>query len=337
MYHNHKSIWKTGVPMMRILPWCIGRYHIVLRFLGSFANSTYNSSSYLLQSFGQRKRKMTIAASWIRKVNNCEELIFISDSRLCGGQRWDECPKLTTLPGENYAMAFAGDTGYAYPLMMQVRQAMRGYRRIESRAMDISDINGHVLKHINHLMESLHDVADPNEVPDTEFLFGGYSWVEKGFKIWKYHYNKHHKRFIKSTHKDRIFPNVTGDLVVIGDQRWNFLAELRKHFKDKYALNPKEPEQIPLGMEPFEVLCHMLERATIIDTIGGAPQMIKIYQYMNSCPVGVYWPVKDGIDDFTNRTILGRKLFDYEDTDYWFIDPKTMRTSACQKKKDSAE
>lgn len=56
---------------------------------------------------------MTIAASWIRKVNNCEELVFISDSRLCGGQRWDECPKITTLPGNNYAMAFAGDADYA--------------------------------------------------------------------------------------------------------------------------------------------------------------------------------------------------------------------------------
>ena len=30
---------------------------------------------------------MTIAASWVRKIHNCEELIFISDSRLCGGHR----------------------------------------------------------------------------------------------------------------------------------------------------------------------------------------------------------------------------------------------------------
>lgn len=280
---------------------------------------------------------MTIAASWIRKVNNCEELVFISDSRLCGGQRWDECPKITTLPGNNYAMAFAGDADYAYPLMMQIRQAMHGYRRIESRAMNISDINGHVLNHINHLMDSIYDMADPDYVPDTEFLFGGYSWVEKCFKIWKYHYSRYYKRFIKNTHKNRIFPNVIGDLVVIGDQREKFLAELRKYFKDKYALDPKSSPQIPLEMEPFEVLCRMLERAEKSNTIGGAPQMIKIYQYMNGCPVGVYWPNKDETNDFANRTILGRKLFDYEDTDYWFIDTKTLRTNACQKKKDSVE
>ena len=47
---------------------------------------------------------MTIAASWVRKIHNCEELIFISDSRLCGGHRWDECPKLTTLPGNTCAL-----------------------------------------------------------------------------------------------------------------------------------------------------------------------------------------------------------------------------------------
>ena len=105
---------------------------------------------------------MTIAASWVRKVNNCEEMIFISDSRLCGGHRWDECPKLTTLPGSNCVLAFAGDTDYAYPMMMQIRQALSGYRRIETRAMDVTDMNGHVLNHVNHLMSAVYDLADPN-------------------------------------------------------------------------------------------------------------------------------------------------------------------------------
>lgn len=35
---------------------------------------------------------MTVAASWVRRVNNCEELIFISDSRICDGNHGDECP-----------------------------------------------------------------------------------------------------------------------------------------------------------------------------------------------------------------------------------------------------
>lgn len=127
--------------------------------------------------------QVTIAAAWVRKVHNFEELIFISDSRLCGGHRWYECPKLTTLPGNNYVLAFAGDTGYAYPMMIQIRQAMSGYRRIETRAMDIVDINGHIINHANHLMNSVYDLADPNYLPDNEFILGGYSWVDKEFKI----------------------------------------------------------------------------------------------------------------------------------------------------------
>jgi len=84
-----------------------------------------------------------------------------------------------------------------------------------------------------------------------------------------------------------------------------------------------------LDMEPFEALCNMLRKVNKRDTIGGAPQMIKTYQYMNCRPVGVYWPEK--IDDFSNRTILGRRMFDFEDTKYWFIDPVTLRTNSCHK------
>ena len=270
---------------------------------------------------------MTIAAAWVRKVNSCEELVFISDSRLCGGQRWDECPKLATLPGGNCALAFAGDTDYAYPMMMQIRQAMSGYRRIESRAMEISDINGHVLKHVNHLMDSVYDMADPDYVPDTEFIFGGYSWVDKEFKLWTYSYRTHFGKFVKRGKKGRILSSINSNIMVIGDQRERFKQELRDIIWNKYGREIKPEDQICLDLEPFEALCNLLQKAENYETIGGAPQMVKVYQYLNSCPVGVYWPHKT--NDYSNRTILGRRLFDYEDTDYWFIDPQTLHTNAC--------
>lgn len=272
---------------------------------------------------------MTIAASWVRKVHNCEELIFISDSRLCGGSRWDECPKLTTLPGNNCVLAFAGDTDYAYPMMMQIKQAMSGYRRIDTRSMDITDINGHVLKHANHLLKSVYDLADPDYVPDIEFIFGGYSWVEKKFRIWRYHYEKGSQALVKDGKTHKILSNIEGLFVAIGDQREAFKKELRQLLNEKYGAKISETNGLSLDMEPFEALCRMLKRVSKADTIGGAPQMIKAYQYMNSCPVGVYWPQKN--DVFSNRTILGRKMFDYEDTAYWFIDPETMYTNPCVK------
>lgn len=272
---------------------------------------------------------MTIAASWIRKVHNCEELVFIADSRLCGGRRWDECPKLTTLPGNTCVFAFSGDTDNAYTLMLQIKQAMTSYRRIETRAMDITDINGHVLKHANHLINSIYDATETDEIPDNEFIFGGYSWVEKRFKIWRYYYNKHDGSFTQDGKEHRILHNIRGHFVAIGDKREEFKKELRILLKNKYGSDVEKQKGLALDMEPFETLCKMLHDADKCSTIGGAPQIIKSYQYMNSCPLGVYWPEK--IDVFSNRTLLGRKLFNYEDTDYWFINPATLRTSPCHK------
>lgn len=82
-------------------------------------------------------------------------------------------------------------------------------------------------------------------------------------------------------------------------------------------------------MEPFEALCKMLQNVTPADSIGGAPQMIKIYQYQNYAPVGVYWPEMIPNMPKKNRTLLGRKMLDFEDTDLWFIDPKTCITHHC--------
>lgn len=272
---------------------------------------------------------MTVSAAWIRKVHNCEEMVFISDSRLCGGHRWDECPKLTTLPGDNSALAFAGDTEYAYPMMMQIRQAMSGYTRIETRAMDITDINGNVMKHANHLLKSVYDIADPNYIPDIEFIFGGYSWVEKKFKLWRYYYDKHDKCLAKDGKDHRIISEINGNFTAIGDQKEAFKKELRRLLEKKYGSIIGKSKELALDMEPFEALCNMLRKVNKRDTIGGAPQMIKAYQYMNCRPVGVYWPEK--IDDFSNRTILGRRMYDFEDTKYWFIDPVTLRTNSCHK------
>lgn len=272
---------------------------------------------------------MTIAVSWIRKVKNCEELVFISDSRLCGGHRWDECPKLTALPGGTCVLAFAGDTDYAYPMMMQIKQAMTGYDRIETRAMDVTDINGAVLKHANHLVNSIYDSVDPEGIFYNEFLFGGYSWTEKRFRIWRYYYFKHNKAFCKDGKSHRIIASVEGDIQVIGDMREEFKAQLRSMLKEKYGTNIEKKEGIALDMEPFETLCKMLKNVDKKATIGGAPQMIKSYQYMNCRPVGVYWPEKK--DDFSNRTLLGRRMFDFEDTQFWFIDPTSLQTNARRK------
>jgi hypothetical protein len=45
-------------------------------------------------------------------------------------------------------------------------------------------------------------------------------------------------------------------------------------------------KKMPFDMEPFEVLRDML-RSNQYSSIGGAPQLVKIYEHMNATPFGV--------------------------------------------------
>lgn len=273
---------------------------------------------------------MTVAIGWIRRVKNCEELIFASDSRLCGGHRWDECPKIMTMQREDCMLCFAGNTDYSYPMMMQINYSINEFNHIKSRAMDIVDLNGYVLNHINHLSQSVYSMADPHEQSENEFIFGGYSWVNKEFRMWRYYYVNSRHCFIKDGKKHRIIANIPGNIFVIGDQKENLKQELRNILKARYGNQCENYGKLGLDMEPFEALVNLLKRADPTDTIGGAPQMVKTYQYMNSRPVGIYWPNKTS-NIFENRTLLGRRMFDFEDSEYWFMDPETHYSCPCHK------
>ncbi len=268
---------------------------------------------------------MTIAIGWIRQVNSCQELIIASDSRLCGGHRWDQCPKILTMPRSDCAICFAGSTVYAYPMMMQVYFAAGEYSKLADRAMDIVEFNGYVLKNINHLYRAIYDSANPKDIFENEFIFGGYSWVEKQFKLWRYHYDKHDKRFSKFSSSGLFHGKKFGEIVFAGDKKREFVNELYMILSAKYGKALDENNGKGYDMEPLEALISLLRKSDKDDTIGGAPQIVKIYQHMNCRPVGVYWPFKKE-DQRQNRTLLGRKLFEFEHTDYWFMNPETLRT-----------
>lgn len=68
-------------------------------------------------------------------------------------------------------------------------------------------------------------------------------------------------------------------------------------------------------LEPLQLLAEQLQRPDPNATIGGPPQLIRIAQHMNTRPLCVRWKGED--------TLFGRPLFEYENTDYWMIDPFT--------------
>jgi hypothetical protein len=70
-------------------------------------------------------------------------------------------------------------------------------------------------------------------------------------------------------------------------------------------------------MEPLDILIGMLRVPEHSATIGGAPQLIKVYQYMKAVSFPIYWPNKE-----SGRFYLqGRPCIGYENLDTKIVDP----------------
>lgn len=179
-----------------------------------------------------------------------------------------------------------------------------------------------LLSQINALHNEVYFKADENDIAENEFIVGGYSWMQKEFKIWRYRYSRFERKFEKQEF-DTSFENRFGKIVFAGDQKQSLIKELLRILKKKYGNDYEKYSGQKFDMEPFEALVALLRKATAQDTIGGAPQMVKIYSHMNCRPIGVYWPEEVEGEPDMNRTLLGRKLFDTEKCDYSFINPDT--------------
>ena len=260
---------------------------------------------------------MTITLAWIRKVDTVEELVIASDSRLAFGCRWDCCPKIVALPRNDSVICFAGDTMYAYPVMLQAVAAVSQHPKLRSRGMDLHDLKGHLLRVLNSMTSLVHDLpvgVDTN--PDTTFLFGGWSWKEDAFKVWLLHFDPTIKRF---TFRPTSHWNGSNE-----HKLFAFTGDYEKEYKDRLINLLRKKGKLESGgfdMEPLEVLRDML-RMDAFDSIGGAPQVMKIYKYSNCMPYAVFWPNRD-----TNEVnLLGRPLLHYEQSEYLVLDLDTLQT-----------
>ena len=94
------------------------------------------------------------------------------------------------------------------------------------------------------------------------------------------------------------------------------LAALIKKKDDRYSLEK-------LDFEPFEVVRDMLRSTSKPHTIGGPPQVVKVYQYSDCVPLGVWWPDRPN----GSPHLQGRRCFGYERTERFFLDPDTLFSS----------
>lgn len=141
---------------------------------------------------------MTLGIIWARSVGGVRELIVASDSRLSGGQHWDANPKIMLLPRSDAVLSFGGDTDDAYPLMLQAWNAIEMFGPAKSRAMDLADLKGHLIRVFNHSRKFIGNLPRGQKVPSNPgalFAFSGYSWRTRRFHIWKLFYDPSISRF----------------------------------------------------------------------------------------------------------------------------------------------
>lgn len=282
---------------------------------------------------------MTIAIAWIRKIRDCEELVFVSDSRLSGdGTTFDGCPKILTLPRNDCAISFAGYTGHAFPMMLQLALAIDSHAPSKRGSLDLAALRSHALKIFDGMIEQLKPSKHVNHpepiTPGATFLFGGYSWIKKGFQLWSVSYRDGEKCFVADPARWITFSKQANRIVLRKTKRTNADLALGKiAFAGDQAplaqklllqkLNERDASadlHRPLDMEPFEVVRDMLRDRHHAETIGGAPQIVKVYQYMRTAALGVYWPdKKSGKVHLQGRACLG-----YERVDRWVLDPDTL-------------
>jgi hypothetical protein len=246
---------------------------------------------------------MTIGIAWVgKRRDGLEHLYIASDSRVTGGSRLDACPKILTLPRSDCALCFAGHTHATFPLMLQLSYAIGAHEPARERNLDVSRVKDHLLRVFTDLVDRIEDPASPFVKGDAQFIFAGYSWRQKDFRIWTIYYSEDEKRF-HAREANNFIPSLR-KAAFIGDASKAVRSAIARELSGRSS---------SVYLEPLTVLSGLLRDAGRNASIGGPPQLVRVTQHMNTRPLCVRWERED--------TLFGRPLFAYENTDYWVVDP----------------
>jgi hypothetical protein len=222
------------------------------------------------------------------------------------------------LPRSDSVISFSGNTSDAYPLMLQAYNSIRMHPPASSRALDLDELKGHLIRMFNHSRSFISGLPRGQKVPDDPeslFMLSGYSWKKKAFRVWTLHYDRSIHGFTFRPAKEWGGQSAgsakliayTGDEAPVRAAKAKLVAVLR----DRSKLTEGS-----FDMEPFEVLRDLI-RGGAHPSIGGPIQLVKIYEHANAVPVGVYWPDKES----GTVSVLGRPLMSYEKTQWGVLDP----------------
>jgi hypothetical protein len=271
---------------------------------------------------------MTIGVAWIRKGINSDELWIASDSRLTGdGNIWDDCPKLLPLPRRDAVAGFSGSTAQAYPLLLQLSNAIGSYRAAADGSLEFFHLLGHLERAINAMMNRIMpdpaitgaSLARPEFATSGDTLIiGGYSRAQGRLVIRSLRYLSGEQKWTFQRPGARRSLGRKRVIAIFGDNksvtRFRYLLSL---LLQERGILPGQT----FGFEPLETLASILRMPESTaqrlpmdrrpTTIGGAPQVIRLLPGAQATAMAVQWSRNDNIAIY----LQGRETFPYENLD----------------------
>lgn len=259
---------------------------------------------------------MTLCIAWIRDAGESEELVFATDSALTGGERWNHGVKLFELPRTDCLLCFAGETHRAYPLILNAISAIKHDDELKNLTIDIQDVLYRIVDIFTTLVCSIFDKpsGDTSYIGgEAKFLFGGWSWKESRFRIWKIYYSSDVEGFLyeEETVGDRY--RVAVFLGDPEDDKKNVTQEADKRYTELLLKSGKRDRKV--DMEPLNILVDMC-RDTNTREVDGSIQIGKIYKSGTTEFFGVMWESITG-----NPTFFGQPYNKHNKPKVRYIDP----------------
>jgi hypothetical protein len=228
-------------------------------------------------------------------------------------------------------------------MMLQLSLAIESYPAAMRRTLEIPALRTHAVKIFSEMLSEIkleQIKGNPStKRTDAAFLFGGYSWRKKGFELSSIRYSPtrnefaaHHSMILSVDLQSKTISTETnltrkhrllGQIAFVGDQSKSatrlVIQKLNQKLKDGHDLTR-------LHMEPFEAVRDLLRNRSWRnlpdrDSIGGAPQVMKIFQYSQSASFAIFWP---DIDGQPRPYLHGRPCLDYENLNIVCLDPDTF-------------
>lgn len=255
---------------------------------------------------------MTLCIAWVRQNTENQELIFATDSCLGGGERWESGVKLFELPRKDCLICFSGCTNRTYPLILSLINSLKFDKHASNHTFDVNNLVDYITSLLTDIIKIVKlprglNLEDVLRSEPFDFIFGGWSWKENKFKLWKIYYSFDAHGFIPITDYGNLVFTMIGD--DLDEAKGKLEYEIANSGRILFG---------SLDMEPLKVLVQII-RDPKHDTISGPVQLAKIYPPGIIEFFGVYYPsIVNG-----KKTFLGRDVSQTNNPAVRFIDPDT--------------